>query len=53
MWRISDATFVVDKAIDSIIRSNKLDLEKANDNVDWFFLCSTLAKLGFGDRWIR
>ena len=43
--QILDAVLVANEAIDSVLRSNggfilcKLDIEKANDHVDWSFLC--------------
>jgi hypothetical protein len=40
------------KAEDSFC-AYKLDLSKAYDRVDWFFLEGVLRKLGFNDRWIK
>ena len=54
--QILDAVLVVNEAVDSIIRSKKsvvlckLNLEKAHDHVDWSFLCSVMAKMGFGEK---
>ena len=30
----------------------KLDIEKAYDNVHWFFLLTIIQKKGFGEKWI-
>ena len=55
--QIMDTILIVNKAIDSILKSNrgailcKLDIEKAYDHVDWSFLLSVLGKMRFGGRW--
>ena len=54
--QILDAVLVVNEAVDSIIRSKKsvvlckLNFKKAYDHVDWSFLCSVMAKMGFGEK---
>ena len=55
--QIMDAVLIANKAIDSILKSNrgailcKLDIEKVYDHVDWYFLLAVLEKMGFGERW--
>ena len=57
--QILDAMLVENEVVDSFIRSNKnvvlckLDLEKAYDHVDCHFLCSIMARIGFGDKWLN
>jgi hypothetical protein len=41
------------KKVDDSFYAYKLDLSKAYDRVDWFFLEGVLRKLGFDDRWIK
>ena len=57
--QIMDAMLIANKAIDSILKSNrgailcKLDIEKTYDHVDWSFLLAVLEKMGFGEKWRR
>ena len=57
--QIMDAMLIANKAIDSILKSNrgailcKLDIEKTYDRVDWSFLLAVLEKMGFGEKWRR
>ncbi|CAN4103028.1 unnamed protein product [Withania somnifera] len=54
-----DAILMENEVVDSKIRSNtpgilcKLDRQKAYDHLNWKFLLETLAKRGFGSRWLR
>jgi hypothetical protein len=41
------------KKVEDSFCAYKLDLSKAYDRVDWFFLEGVLRKLGFDDRWIK
>ena len=56
--QILDAVLIANEAIDSVLKNNengimcKLDIEKANDNVDWAFLLTIMQKMGFGEKWI-
>ena len=56
--QILDAMFIVNKAIDVILRSNDcgmlctLDIEQAYDHVNWSFLLSVTKKMSFRERWI-
>ena len=57
--QIMDAMLIANKAIDSILKSNrgailcKLDIEKTYDHVDWSLLLAVLEKMGFGQKWRR
>ena len=56
--QILDAMLIANEAIDSVLKNNeigilcKLDIEKAYDNVHWFFLLTIIQKKGFGEKWI-
>ena len=56
--QILDAVLIANDAIDSVFKNNendifcKLDIEKAYDNVDWYFLLTVMQKMGFGEKWI-
>ena len=56
--RILDVVLIANEVIDSVLKSKervvlrKLDIEKANDHVDWAFLFSAMGKMGFGEKWI-
>ena len=51
--QILDAMLIANEAIDSVLKNNeigilcKLDIEKAYDNVHWFFLLTIIQKKGF------
>jgi hypothetical protein len=53
-WQILDSVLIANECLDSRIRSGearllcKLDLDKANDCVNWDFL---LQQCGFGEKW--
>ena len=55
--QIMDAVLIANEAIDSILKSNrgailcKLDIEKAYDHVEWYFLLAMLEKMVFGKKW--
>ena len=54
--QILDAVLIANEAIDSVLKNNengilcKLDIEKAYDNVDWYFLFTVMQKMGFGEK---
>jgi hypothetical protein len=56
---IIDNTFMAQEALEWVEESEQdlvlllLDFEKAFDRIEWGFLFSTLAKLGFSETWIR
>ena len=56
--QILDAVLIANEAIDSVLKNNengilcKLDIKKAYDNVDWFFLLRVMHKMGFREKWI-
>ena len=58
-WQIINAVLIANEAIDSILKSNrgailcKLDIEKAHDHVDCYFLLAVLENMGFGEKWCR
>ena len=58
-WQIIDVVLIANEAIDSILKSNrgailcKLDIEKAHDHVDCYFLLAVLENMGFGEKWRR
>ena len=57
--QILDAVLIANEAIDSVLKNNengilcKLDIEKAYDNVDWYFLLTVMQKMSFKEKWIR
>ena len=57
--QILDAMLIANEGLDSILKSNgrvilcKLDIEKANDHVEWSFLLSIMEKMGFREKWLR
>ena len=54
--QILDAVLIANEAIDSVLKNNengilcKLDIKKAYDNVDWYFLFTVMQKMGFGEK---
>lgn len=56
---IQDSVLVLNKVIDYVKRLKrkcliqKVDFEKAYDNINWKFLLFMLRKFGFGDRWVK
>ena len=52
------AMLIANEAIDLVLKNNengilcKLDIEKAYDNVEWYFLLIVMQKMGFGEKWI-
>ena len=52
------AVLIANEAINSILKNNeysilcKLDIEKAYDHVNWFFLLTVMQKKGFGEKWV-
>ena len=56
--QILDAVLIANEVINSILKSNggailcKLDIEKAYDHVEWFFLLMVIEKMGFGEKWL-
>ena len=56
--QILTAVLIANETIDSVLKNNengilcKLDIEKAYDNVDWYFLLTVVQKMGFKEKWI-
>ncbi|RVW65308.1 Transposon TX1 uncharacterized 149 kDa protein [Vitis vinifera] len=56
--QILNAVLIANETIDSVLKNNengiicKLDIEKAYDNVDWYFLLTVVQKMGFKEKWI-
>ncbi|XP_026458914.1 uncharacterized protein LOC113359510 [Papaver somniferum] len=56
--QILDSILVANECLDSRLKLGtpglvcKIDLEKAFDNVKWFFLMEILQKMGFGNVWL-
>ena len=54
--QILDAVLIANEAINSVLKNNengilcKLDIEKAYNNVDWYFLFTVMQKMGFGEK---
>jgi hypothetical protein len=55
--QVLDLVLVANECLDSRLRSGepgmlcKLDMEKADDHIDWNFLLYLLRRCGFGERW--
>lgn len=56
---ILDNTFIAQDSLDWVVESNQdlvlllLDFEKASDRIEWGFLFTALAKLGFSSTWVK
>ena len=57
--QILDAVLMANEVLDLVLKSKegavmcKLDIEKADDHVEWSFLFSVMSKMRFGEKWIR